>query len=119
MKNLNDLISQIEDERILSILHELKEKGIMYLGHNVGLFDIKEAPALIKSWQEDYIPFYLKEYELTGDIWHKTEATDTERAIEEVKKIMDTAYLFALKNGHIVFSVNSPERALTFFGGEG
>lgn len=117
MKNLNDLISQIEDERILRILHQIEQDGFWY-EKKISIFDIHKSDELIEDWKLE-IELLGDDYEESGQDHYRVKAGNLRGDIKRLQSWKETAYLFVLLNGQLMRHIDSAEKCVEFFGKEG
>lgn len=117
MKNLSDLISQIEDERILRILGEIKEYG-SWQSDDVLVLDQRSLGLALEGFKED-LEYYKDEYEQTGLTLYKCDIKRLESDISRLEKWKESAYLGVIKGNAPIRSISTAKECLEFFGEEG
>jgi hypothetical protein len=117
MKNLNDLISQITDERILRILDEIKKYG-SWQSDDVLVLDEWSMGLALDGYKED-LEYYQDEYEKTGSALYKCDIKRLKSDIARLEKWKESAYLGVIKGNAPIRSISTSEECLAFFGEAG
>lgn len=113
MKPLSDLISQITDECALKYLREIENGGVYY--HRDGcIVDIKLAEQFAESWSRE-IGLLNHDFQRDKDCAYLKDITHLACQIHNLLYQKDTAYLFVVKDAHLIRFINSVEECVQFF----
>jgi hypothetical protein len=113
MKTLNDLISQITDEHVLTYLHEIEKHGF-YWRRDGNVVDIEKAEEFADKWSNE-IGLLHEDFERTKDLKYLTDIINLCCSIHNLLYQKDTAYLFVVKDGMLIRFINDADECLHFF----
>lgn len=112
MKNLNDLISQITDEKLLRVLELVAKQGRYYDERQI--FHIANAPEVLENWKSQ-IEGMEEAYETNGWDGYKQPIAHLKESIARLESWQDSAYLFVIRGNTPIKCIDSPESMMEYF----